>query len=134
MDELAGEKDLLAIAQSQLGYQESTRNYEVAEDGETIRGYTRYGAWYGDPYGDWCAMFVSWCANAAGVDGSTILRHSYTENGLSQFKRQGRAYSRADVLAGKYTPQAGDIIYFLSSSFLWLLSTLTFMPRDLSTA
>ena len=43
--------DALAIARSQLGYAESTKNYAVAEDGQTPMGYTRYGAWKGDPYG-----------------------------------------------------------------------------------
>lgn len=61
-------EDVLALAQSQLGYQESTKNYVVMEDGVSTRGYTRYGAWYGDPYGDWCAMFASFCLDYAGVE------------------------------------------------------------------
>ena len=32
------------------------------------RGYTRYGAWYGMPYSDWSAMFVSFCLHYAGVE------------------------------------------------------------------
>lgn len=59
-------EDVLAVAESQLGYQESDRNYTVSEDGRLL-GYTRYGAWYGIPYGDWCAMFVSFCLNYSGV-------------------------------------------------------------------
>ena len=68
--ELTGEwsQDILAIAKTQLGYMESTQNYIVLEDGETVKGYTRYGAWYGDPYGDWDAMFVSFCLYYAGVE------------------------------------------------------------------
>ena len=60
--------DTLAIAQSQLGYAESTKNYVVAEDGQTLRGYTRYGAWQGDPYGDWNAMFVAFCLHYGGAE------------------------------------------------------------------
>ena len=60
--------DALAIAQSQLGYAESTKNYVVAEDGQTLMGYTRYGAWQGDPYGDWNAMFVSFCLHYGGAE------------------------------------------------------------------
>jgi hypothetical protein len=41
-----------ALTRTQLGYTESTRNYEVMEDGETIKGCTRYGEWYGMPYDD----------------------------------------------------------------------------------
>ena len=31
---------------------ESEKNYIVANDGETRQGITRYGQWYGNPYGD----------------------------------------------------------------------------------
>ena len=48
------------IAESQLGYAESTDNFTLSEDG--IRhGYTRYGEWYGNPYGDWNTMFTYFC-------------------------------------------------------------------------
>ena len=60
--------DTLAIAQSQLGYAESTKNYALAEDGQTLMGYTRYGAWQGDPYGHWNAMFVSFCLHYGGAE------------------------------------------------------------------
>ena len=60
--------DTLAIAQSQLGYAESTKNYVVAEDGQILMGYTRYGAWQGDPYGDWNAMFVAFCLHYGGAE------------------------------------------------------------------
>ena len=38
-------KDVLAIADTQLGYTESASNY-ITEDGRR-KGYTRYGTWYG---------------------------------------------------------------------------------------
>ena len=60
--------DALAIARSQLGYAESTKNYVVAEDGQTLMGYTRYGAWQGDPYGHWNAMFVAFCLHYGGAE------------------------------------------------------------------
>ena len=60
--------DTLAIARSQLGYAESTRNYAVAEDGQTPMGYTRYGAWKGDPYGDWNALFAAFCLHYGGAE------------------------------------------------------------------
>ena len=60
--------DALAIAQSQLGYAESTKNYALAEDGQTLMGYTRYGAWQGDPYGHWNAMFVAFCLHYGGAE------------------------------------------------------------------
>ena len=60
-------KNVLSVAQSQLGYTESIRNFEV--DAHLVRrGITRYGQWYGNPYGDWSAMFTSFCVYYAGVD------------------------------------------------------------------
>ncbi len=53
-------ENLKNIAVSQLGYKESVLNYEYDSEGN-INGYTRYGEWYGSPYGNWNAMFVSFC-------------------------------------------------------------------------
>ena len=52
------------VAESQLGYTESTLNFKVDEN-DVRRGITRYGQWYGNPYGDWSAMFVSFCLEYA---------------------------------------------------------------------
>ena len=68
---IAGE-NLARIAESQLGYSESSINFVHAEDGETHNGYTRYGAWYGNPYGDWNTMFTYFCMNYAGVKSEDI--------------------------------------------------------------
>ena len=71
---LTGNKgeDIVLIAQSQIGYTESERNYEVSEDGEEKNGITRYGQWYGNPYGDWENMFVAFCLRYAGVSEKLI--------------------------------------------------------------
>ena len=54
-------ENAVLVAKSQLGYQESILNFQV--DAQMVRrGITRYGQWYGNPYGDWSAMFVSFCA------------------------------------------------------------------------
>ena len=74
--ELTGDRnaDVLAVAQSQIGYRENDENYLVSENEQT-KGYTRYGHWYGEfvdteserlenglsyyAYKDWDAMFAS---------------------------------------------------------------------------
>ena len=58
--ELTGDwnRDVLAVAETQLGYTESARNFIINDQGEQ-KGYTRYGDWYGDLYGDWDAMFCA---------------------------------------------------------------------------
>lgn len=108
---LTGEwdEDLLSIARSQLGYQESTRNYEVMEDGETIKGYTRYGDWYGMPYGDWCAMFVSFCLNYAEIPQNAIPYEANCPGWIEAL--QNPDYDLYQP-AGEYTPVPGDLIFF----------------------
>ena len=59
-------ENLVLVAGSQLGYTESTLNFQVDANG-VRRGITRYGQWYGNPYGDWSAMFASFCLYYAGA-------------------------------------------------------------------
>lgn len=60
-------ENLVMVAQSQIGCAESTQNYILAEDGVTKQGITRYGQWYGNPYGDWSAMFLTFCLRYAEI-------------------------------------------------------------------
>ena len=69
-------EDLLAVAESQLGVGESEKNF-ILENGAR-KGYTRFGDWYGIPYGDWCAMYVSYCLHYAGIPTSAVPRDSLT--------------------------------------------------------
>ena len=97
-------QDVLAIAKSQLGYTESTSNYIVEAD-TNIKGYTRYGAWYGDHYGDWCAMFVSFCLHYADVD--TVPLDANCPSWKKTLQEQDLYRAPSD-----YIPKAGDIIFF----------------------
>ena len=98
-------KDVIAIAESQLGYTESELNYIVTED-EPIKGYTRYGAWYGDPYGHWCAMFVSFCLDYANAD---IPLGSACSRWIQALKAEPYELYREKE---DYVPQSGDIVFF----------------------
>lgn len=71
--------DLAAVARSQLGYMESQQNYKLADDGVAQMGYTRYGEWYGNPYGKWNAMFVSFCLRYAEHPAYETLKNSGVE-------------------------------------------------------
>ena len=65
--------DLLAVAESQLGYEQSERNFQLDDaDGETVRHYTRYGNDYGNDYGPWDVMFLSYCLKYANIPQSAI--------------------------------------------------------------
>ncbi len=101
-------EDVLTIAQSQLGYQESAANYIVKQDGVTTKGYTRYGAWYGDPYGDWDAMFVSFCLHYANVPEKAFHREASCPKWVEALEKQ-EIYAPA---GGEYKPGAGDVVFF----------------------
>lgn len=66
-------EDLLTVAKSQLDYQQSDKNFKLdVEDQQVLRGYSRYGAWYGNPYGAWDVMFLSYCLHFAGVPQTVV--------------------------------------------------------------
>ncbi len=98
--------NIINIAETQLGYTESERNFSVDDDG-VRHGYTRYGDWYGAPYVEWNTAFVSFCLHYAEVPSGAV--------------RQGiSAYSQAQALIDNgsfrypsdYVPTSGDIVYF----------------------
>ena len=94
-------QDTLAIAETQLGYTESTKNYVVAEDGKTVKGYTRYGAWCGEPYGDWNVMFLTFCLHYAGVEGVDRDCGGWVTSWADAFEP-----------AQSHTPAVGDLVLF----------------------
>lgn len=106
--------DIVAVARSQVGYQEGGSPNQLSGEVFGSVNHTEYGAWYGTQ-DLWCAMFVSWCANVAGISTDTVPSHCYTPDGLSWFAARGLAYTRAEVQSRKYTPKPGDLIYFKSS-------------------
>lgn len=74
-------------------------------------GGRKFWSWWG--YSSrvaWCAIFVSWCAEQAGIPKSVIPKYQGCTDGVSQFRKLGRWKDAS------YTPQAGDIIFFDSPS------------------
>ena len=66
-------KDLLSVAKTQLGYEQSEKNFEIdPADGVTLHYYSRYGQSYGNPYGEWDVMFLSYCLKYAEIPQSAI--------------------------------------------------------------
>ena len=97
-------QDLLAIAQTQLGYKESSRNFQIKNGYE--KGYTRYGEWYGGvEYGDWCAMFIAFCMHYAGIKG---VPFSCGCDKWIDMLRDAGMYAEADA----YLPRPGDFVFF----------------------
>lgn len=67
-----------------------------------------YWSWYGFSYRvNWCAIFVSWCANECGyIDAGVIPKFAGCVQGSRWFKERGLWQDRS------YTPNPGDIIFF----------------------
>lgn len=106
---LTGEwaQDLLRVAESQIGYTESEQNY-VAEDPWHPKGYTRYGAWYGIPYGDWCAMFIAFCMYYAEIPESAVPYNCHCNEWIRELRGRG-LYRNWDE---GYDPKPGDFVFF----------------------
>ena len=99
---------VMLIAQSQLGYTESRLNFQVDANG-VRHGITRYGQWYGNPYGDWSAMFAAFCLHYAGVEDVTF------NAGAEAFRLEWDAagnYRSADA----YAPRVGDLLFLKSGA------------------
>lgn len=90
--EVTSNNALVAIAQSQIGN----------EGGET------YWRWYGfESHVDWCATFVSWCADQAGLlETDSLPRYAVCDDGIRWFIRKEKWYNR------RVEPKPGMVIFF----------------------
>ena len=88
----AGDGEIVSVALSQVG---------------NVGGQP-YWSWYG--FGgrvEWCACFVSWCANECGyIDAGVIPKFAGCVQGSQWFKDRGQWQD------GSFTPSAGQIIFY----------------------
>jgi len=72
------------------------------------KGGKKFWSWYGfNGRVEWCACFVSWCADQCGyIKSGTIPKFAAVEFGISWFKGKGQWQKKS------YTPKPGDIIFF----------------------
>ncbi|BDF69314.1 hypothetical protein CE91St41_02950 [Oscillospiraceae bacterium] len=87
-----GDGEIVAVALSQLG---------------SLGGDT-YWSWYGfSSRVDWCACFVSWCANECGyLDTGVIPKFASCSIGVQWFQDRGIWQDNG------YEPRPGDLIFF----------------------
>ena len=67
-----------------------------------------YWSWYGfSSREEWCACFVSWCADQCGyIEAGVIPKFSLCSAGMEWFESQGQ------FMDGSYVPATGDLVFF----------------------
>ena len=87
-----GNNNIVEVAKSQVG---------------TTSG-SKYWTWYGfNKKVNWCAIFVSWCANESGMlDDNSVPKFSLCTDGENWYKKNNRWKDKT------YVPMTGNIIFF----------------------
>lgn len=89
---LFGSEQIVSVALTQLGN----------------AGGEKFWSWYGfDGRVEWCACFVSWCADQCGlIENGVVPKFSLCTDGVSWFQNKGKWQASGS------TPTAGTIIFF----------------------
>ena len=85
------------IAKSQLNYRETGNN-------DTI-----FGKWYGLNNNPWCAMFVSWCYDQAGLVSKVAAQ---TKKGFASCDAGLKWFTKKNKIVPVGQAQAGDLVFF----------------------
>lgn len=137
-----GPTDAVAIALSQIGYQEGNSNGQFGGETAGNKNYTEYNYNFGSfgyGYGDnaesgvtyhWCASFVSFCLYQAGChdlgkltdwcrnhydDSRYVWKELSCQNWVKQLKNCDM-FNPSEAFGGSYTPVTGDLIFFTYDS------------------
>lgn len=105
---------LLAVAKEQLGYKESEKNFQTDEalgDIIDVHHYTRYGAFYGNPYADWDVAFIAFCQHYAGIPKTEIPQRLGLEALRADMDTMGFAYLTEGEDAA-YEAIPGDVVTY----------------------
>ena len=90
-------QQIVDIANSQIDYAEVGNNS------------TMYGKWYGLDKQPWCAIFVSWCFNQAGLGKSVAAQ---TPKGFASCDAGLKWFAKRNKLVPVGEAQEGDIVFF----------------------
>lgn len=97
-------KSLADVAYSQLGTKGTNRNGSGSGD------YQKYGKWYGNNGVQWCAQFVSWCVNQAGVSTSIVPKaQACTSMQKSNYYKKWNSSALKQI-------NKNDVIFFCSDT------------------
>lgn len=104
--------NLVQMARSQIGVSEigSSNNviYNTWYYGRTVSG-TAY---------PWCAVFISWCANQAGISNNIIPRSAAVAEFERFYRARGRLYN-----SGAAVPSPGDLYSYSNSSHIGIVES-----------
>ena len=105
--------DLIQVALTQVGYKEGSNNY------------TKYGAWYGAANTAWCGVFISWCANQAGIPTSILRRNGWAtirDFGITDiFKYSSGRQPRPGDLYMKNDGSHVGIVYYVEGNYFYTI-------------
>ncbi len=127
--------DLIAIALSQLGYEEGNSDGSFSGESGGSSNYVEFsynmgdlGIGYGGSDYPWCASFVSWCLYQSRCtdqatysslgrfhqnDSAYIWKEISCSQWVNQLKSAGY-FKYSAYKGGSYVPQSGDLVYFQS--------------------
>ena len=124
-------KDIVAVAQSQIGYHEGSSKSALTGLSSGSGNYTEYHNFMSKRFGRsywgaaWCGIFATWCAGVAGIPESIVAPSaSASPKGSYSFKFYGSnaldgsncaAFTDLAVKGGWYTPLPGDYIFYSGS-------------------
>jgi cell wall-associated NlpC family hydrolase len=89
--------NVVDAAKSQLNYRETGNN-------DTI-----FGKWYGLNNNPWCAMFVSWCYDQAGLVSKIAAQ---TKKGFASCDAGLKWFTKKNKIVPVGQAQAGDLVFF----------------------
>jgi cell wall-associated NlpC family hydrolase len=89
--------NVVDAAKSQLNYRETGNN-------DTI-----FGKWYGLNNNPWCAMFVSWCYDQAGLVSKVAAQ---TKKGFASCDAGLKWFTKKNKIVPVGQAQAGDLVFF----------------------
>ena len=104
-------KDLLTLAESQIGQGVVEELTAESEDGEKLF-YTRYSAWMGLPYEPWCASFVAFCLSYAGIPSEAVPRSAGCESWCLALREDELLIEAENEEGEAYIPEPGDLVFF----------------------
>lgn len=103
---------LVSVARSQVGVKERSSNSDDILYNDWYYGRRVNNNGVAAKYA-WCAVFVSWCANQAGIPTSVIPKTANTTDMKNRLINSGGS---SHLKGSGYRPKCGDIIFFGSNA------------------